>query len=155
MIARASGRGTALLYLDLDRFKQVNDTRGHDVGDRVLVEAALRMQGAVRANDTVARLGGDEFAIILPSLDDRSVAENLAKRLVSELARPYYINNTPSSIGVSIGIAIHPDDGLTADDLLSQADGALYDAKHAGRNTFCFHKASEDLGQAFAERRRT
>jgi diguanylate cyclase (GGDEF)-like protein len=138
MIARASGRGTALLYLDLDRFKQVNDTRGHDVGDRVLVEAALRMQGAVRANDTVARLGGDEFAIILPSLDDRSVAENLAKRLVSELARPYYINNTPSSIGVSIGIAIHPDD-----------------AKHAGRNTFCFHEASEDLGQAFAEHRRT
>jgi diguanylate cyclase (GGDEF)-like protein len=155
MMARASGRGTALLYLDLDRFKQVNDARGHDVGDRVLVEAALRMQAAVRANDTVARLGGDEFAIILPSLDDRSVAENLAKRLVTELAKPYYINNTPSSIGVSIGIAIHPDDGLTADDLLSQADDALYDAKHAGRNTFCFHKAPEDLGQAFAERRRT
>jgi diguanylate cyclase (GGDEF)-like protein len=149
-MARASGRGTALLYLDLDSFKQVNDTRGHEVGDRVLAEAALRMQAAVRANDTVARLGGDEFAIILPSLDDRGTAENLAKRLVSELARPFEINNTQSSIGVSIGIAIHPEDGLTADELLCHADGALYDAKHAGRNTFCFHRASESSGHAFA-----
>jgi diguanylate cyclase (GGDEF)-like protein len=149
-MARASGRGTALLYLDLDRFKQVNDTRGHDVGDRVLAAAALRMQAVVRANDTVARLGGDEFAIILPSLDDRGAAETLAKRLVTELGKPFEINNAPSLIGVSIGIAIHPEDGLTADELLCHADGALYDAKHAGRSTFCFHKVRESPDQAFA-----
>jgi diguanylate cyclase (GGDEF)-like protein len=148
--ARASGRGTALLYLDLDGFKQVNDTRGHDVGDRVLAEATLRMQAAVRANDTVARLGGDEFAIILPSLDDPGAAETLAKRLVAELAKPFNINITPTLIGVSIGIAIHPEDGLTADELLCHADGALYDAKHAGRNTFCFHKVSGNGHRAFA-----
>ena len=150
MTARASGRGTALLYLDLDGFKQVNDTRGHDAGDRVLAEAALRMQAAVRANDTVARLGGDEFAIILPSLDDLGAAETLAKRLVAELGKPFNIDNKPILIGVSIGIAIHPEDGLTADELLCNADAALYDAKHAGRGTFCFHRVLGNSGRAFA-----
>lgn len=93
--AHAKGRGTGLLYLDLDRFKEVNDTRGHDVGDRVLAEAALRMQASVRTSDTVARLGGDEFAVILPSLDDRGDAElwqgnsfrNLPDRLISTTYR--------------------------------------------------------------------
>ena len=138
-MAGTSGRGTALLYLDLDHFKQVNDTRGHNVGDRVLSEAALRMQAAVRNSDTVARLGGDEFAIILPAFDDRGTAETLARRLVMELARPFEIDNARSSISVSIGIAIHPVDGVTADELLRSADAALYDAKHAGRNTFSFY----------------
>jgi diguanylate cyclase (GGDEF)-like protein len=149
-MARTSRRGTALLYLDLDHFKQVNDSRGHNVGDRVLAEAALRMQAAVRKGDTVARLGGDEFAIILPGFEGRGTAETLAKRLVMELARPFEINNAPSSIGVSIGIAIHPTDGLTADELLRSADAALYDAKHAGRNTFSFYKPPINFRQALA-----
>ncbi len=150
IMARTSARGTTLLYLDLDHFKQVNDTRGHNVGDGVLSAAALRMQEAVRKNDTVARLGGDEFAIILPSFDDRGAAETLAKRLVTELARPFEINNAPSFISVSIGIAIHPIDGVTADELLRSADAALYDAKHAGRNTFCFYHGSANLRRALA-----
>jgi diguanylate cyclase (GGDEF)-like protein len=149
-MARTSARGTTLLYLDLDHFKQVNDTRGHNVGDCVLSAAALRMQAAVRTNDTVARLGGDEFAIILPSFDDRGAAETLAKRLVLELAKPFEINNVPSLISVSIGIAIHPIDGLTADELLHSADAALYDAKHAGRNTFSFYNAPVNFNRALA-----
>ncbi len=141
--AHAKGRGTGLLYLDLDRFKEVNDTRGHDVGDRVLAEAALRMQASVRTSDTVARLGGDEFAVILPSLDDRGDAETLAGRLLSEFARPFDIDNIPSSIGISVGIAIYPDDALTVDELICTADSALYDAKRAGRNRFCFHNGAK------------
>ena len=149
-MARTSRRGTALLYLDLDRFKEVNDTRGHDVGDRVLAEAAQRMRACVRAVDTVARLGGDEFAIILPFLDDRNAAENLAQRLLRTLAEPFVFDDVPSSIGVSIGIAICPDDGISVDDLLQHADGALYNAKRAGRNTFRFHAVSEGLREASA-----
>jgi diguanylate cyclase (GGDEF)-like protein len=141
-MARTSTRGAAVLYLDLDHFKQVNDARGHDVGDRVLAEAAQRMRSSVRAIDTVARLGGDEFAIILPFLDGVETAGNLAQRLVAKLAEPYVISDAQSSIGVSIGIAIFPQDGRSVDEVLHCADGALYEAKRAGRNTYRFHTGS-------------
>jgi diguanylate cyclase (GGDEF)-like protein len=140
-MARASGRGLAVLYLDLDHFKQINDTRGHDAGDRVLAEAAQRMCASVRTVDTVARLGGDEFAIILPFLDSQEAAAQLATRLVACLSEPYPMGEDALRIGVSIGIAIFPRDGATVDTLLQAADAALYDAKRSGRNTFRFYAA--------------
>ena len=136
--SRAGKRGATLCYLDLDGFKLVNDTRGHDVGDLVLVEAAQRLQACVRAVDTVARLGGDEFAIILPFLSDRAAISDVAARIVTSLARPFVIKGAPSAIGISIGIATHPDDAVTVDDLLKSADEALYQAKRSGKNTFRF-----------------
>ena len=143
-MARASGRGLAVQYLDLDHFKQINDTRGHDTGDRVLAEAAQRMRAAVRTVDTVARLGGDEFAIVLPFLDGEEAAAQLATRLVGCLSEPYRVAEESLSIGVSIGIAVFPRDGLAVDTLLQRADAALYDAKRAGRNTFRFFSASRE-----------
>jgi diguanylate cyclase (GGDEF)-like protein len=143
-MARASGRGLAVQYLDLDHFKQINDTRGHDTGDRVLAEAARRMCAAVRTVDTVARLGGDEFAIVLPFLEGEDAAAQLASRLVACLSEPYRVGEESMCIGVSIGIAIFPRDGLAVDTLLQRADAALYDAKRAGRNTFRFFNASSE-----------
>jgi diguanylate cyclase (GGDEF)-like protein len=143
-MARASGRGLAVQYLDLDHFKQINDTRGHDAGDRVLAEAAQRMCAAVRTVDTVARLGGDEFAIILPFLEGEDAAAQLATRLVARLSEPYRVGEEALCIGVSIGIAIFPRDGLAVDTLLQRADAALYDAKRAGRNTFRFFNAATE-----------
>jgi diguanylate cyclase (GGDEF)-like protein len=143
-LARTSARGVAVLYLDLDRFKEVNDTRGHEAGDRVLAESAQRMRASVRSVDTVARLGGDEFAIILPFLESEEAARQLAARLVAGLAEPFVINGAPARIGVSIGIAIHPADSASVDELLLHADGALYEAKRAGRNTFRFHNRTAE-----------
>lgn len=136
-LANSDRRGLAVFYLDLDRFKQVNDSRGHEVGDRVLVEAANRMRGAVRSIDTVARIGGDEFAIILPFLEDQEAAILLAQRLIAMMANPFVIDVEASTIGVSIGIALFPQHGLTVDALLQHADRALYEAKHCGRGTYC------------------
>ena len=143
-LARASTRGVAVLCLDLDRFKEINDTRGHDAGDRVLAETAQRMRASVRAVDTVARLGGDEFAIILPFLENEEAARQLATRLVASVAEPFLIDGSAARIGVSIGIAIYPKDSASVDELLLHADGALYRAKHAGRNTFRFHDSGAE-----------
>jgi diguanylate cyclase (GGDEF)-like protein len=143
-IALASNerRGLAVFYLDLDRFKQVNDSRGHEVGDRVLVEAAKRMRGAVRSIDTVARIGGDEFAIILPFMEEPEAAILLAQRLIALMTAPFIIDVEASTIGVSIGIALFPQNGLTIDALLRHADQSLYAAKHSGRNTYRMDGAS-------------
>jgi diguanylate cyclase (GGDEF)-like protein len=141
-MSRSSRRGAAILYIDLDRFKQVNDSRGHEVGDRVLSEAAQRMRSTVRAIDTVARLGGDEFAIALPFVEEAEAAGHLAERLVSILAEPYIVDDTAACIGASIGIAVFPQDGKDVDELVKCADKALYEAKRAGRNTFRFYSSS-------------
>jgi diguanylate cyclase (GGDEF)-like protein len=135
-MARNTGRGAAVLYLDLDHFKHVNDTLGHDAGDTLLSEVAQRMRAAVRAIDTVARLGGDEFAMILPFLDEPSTAEELAKRLIAAIGQPIRIGEKSCSVGISIGIAIFPQDAQTVEELLGKADIALYAAKRAGRNTY-------------------
>jgi diguanylate cyclase (GGDEF)-like protein len=149
-LASSDRRGLAVFYLDLDRFKQVNDSRGHEVGDRVLIEAAKRMRGAVRSIDTVARIGGDEFAIILPFLEDPEAAIVLAQRLIALMGNPFVIDVEPSTIGVSIGIALFPQHGLAIDTLLRHADRALYVAKHSGRNTYCIDASAateKDLDQ--------
>ncbi len=134
--ARSGDHGFALLYLDLDGFKQVNDTLGHEMGDRLLVSVAERLRDSVRETDTVARMGGDEFAIIQQFGNDPSSASVLAERLLNAIATPFELGDQKPVIGVSIGIACFPQHGENADLLLRNADIALYGAKKAGRNTF-------------------
>ncbi|MBV9734267.1 MAG: EAL domain-containing protein [Acidisphaera sp.] len=144
-LAERTGAGVAVLCLDLDRFKFVNDLLGHEGGDRLLVEVAERLRATVRGVDTVARLGGDEFAVAQPLADQPQSAAALASRLIEALARPFDIDGQHVQIGVSIGIAISPTDGRTGPKLLKNADTALYRAKAEGRNRLCFFEPEMDL----------
>jgi diguanylate cyclase (GGDEF)-like protein len=128
--------GLALLYLDLDRFKHVNDTLGHPVGDALLEAAGARLSSSLRDADIVARLGGDEFAIGLVSDDLPAAAERLAGRIIDVLGQPYYLSGHTVVIGVSVGIALAGDREIDADTLLKNADMALYQAKGGGRGIF-------------------
>ncbi len=128
----------AILCLDLDRFKAVNDTHGHAVGDRLLQAVAQRMKQILRASDLVARLGGDEFAVLLASAEQQPTAEVVASRIVEALSRPYEIDGHQILIGASIGIAVGPTDGRSTNELLIAADLALYAAKAGGRGTYRF-----------------
>jgi diguanylate cyclase (GGDEF)-like protein/PAS domain S-box-containing protein len=125
------GRGEtfAVLYLDLDRFKEVNDTFGHPQGDRLLIEVAGRLRSELRADDTLARLGGDEFAVIQSNLRDPDEAGRLARRLVERIAAPFMLNGQRVSIGTSVGVAIAPRDGAHYEEIVGAADLALYEAK--------------------------
>ncbi|RBJ00689.1 GGDEF-domain containing protein, partial [Micromonospora provocatoris] len=120
----------ALLLLDLDRFKHVNDALGHAVGDRLLVEVSARLMGAVDGGDMVARLGGDEFAIVVPRLTDIDEARERADRVVAALAEPVPLDGLPLDVGGAIGIALYPDHGEDFATLMRHADVAMYDAKH-------------------------
>ncbi|MBQ1045964.1 MULTISPECIES: putative bifunctional diguanylate cyclase/phosphodiesterase [unclassified Micromonospora] len=124
------GSHLALLLLDLDRFKHVNDALGHAVGDRLLVEVSARLMGVVGAGDMVARLGGDEFAIVVPRLGDIDQARERADRVVAALAEPVPLDGLPLDVGGSIGIALYPDHGEDFATLMRHADVAMYDAKH-------------------------
>jgi diguanylate cyclase (GGDEF)-like protein len=135
-VTQNSEHGFALLCLDLDGFKSVNDTRGHEVGDKLLIAVAQRLRNNLRDGDTVARMGGDEFAIIQRLGGQPSDAIALAQRLLASISKPFELEGRRSVIGVSIGIALYPQDGDTPDLLLRNADTALYQAKAAGRNTF-------------------
>ena len=128
----------ALLFIDLDHFKTVNDTLGHEGGDRLLVEAAHRLSRCVRASDTVARMGGDEFTVVLPELHDAREVERIVQAILRELARAFHLGDEPAFVSASIGITFYPGDGQSVDDLLRQADQALYVAKGAGRNRFAY-----------------
>lgn len=132
-----TGRGFMLFYMDLDHFKQVNDTLGHHAGDAVLREVASRFRALLRTGDLVARLGGDEFAALLPALGSAE-AEALANRLIAAIGRPILVDGREIRIGLSVGIARGPQAGAGPDELLSRADRALYAAKAAGRHTVRF-----------------
>ena len=138
-------RGIAVLYMDLDHFKLVNDTRGHQVGDRLLAEVADRIRAALRDTDLAARMGGDEFAIIQSGVDQPSSAHALARRLLQLIGAPYEIHGQISAIGISIGVAVFPVDGATADQLLRNADTALYRAKEDSRNTIRFFEPAMEI----------
>lgn len=136
------GHMLALLFIDLDRFKDVNDTFGHEAGDQLLVEAAKRMGACVRATDTVARFSGDEFAIALSALKDESRIGAVARDLVAELGRPFVIGDVSLQVSASIGITLYPLDAQDMTGLLRNADRAMYVAKEAGRNRFCYFTPS-------------
>ncbi|MGL3709461.1 putative bifunctional diguanylate cyclase/phosphodiesterase [Leptospirillum ferriphilum] len=136
--AQRSGRLFALLYLDVDHFKNINDRLGHPFGDYVLVELGRRFRNIIRETDTIARIGGDEFAIILEELSDRHEALVLGRRLMNEAGAPIRINHAKSGLTVSIGIALYPGDGTDATDLVRNADIALYQVKKSGRNNIQF-----------------
>ncbi|WP_372966495.1 EAL domain-containing protein [Marinobacter sp.] len=139
------GSRLALLFIDLDHFKDVNDTLGHPVGDQLLIEAAERLNRCVRGSDTVARMGGDEFTVILRDLAHAIDAETVAEQIISELALPYIINNETIYATASIGITFCPDDATDVDQLISNADQAMYASKSAGRNrTSYFTRALQD-----------
>ncbi len=141
-MGRSGGR-LAVLYLDLDRFKPVNDLYGHETGDRVLAEAAKRMMICMRSGDTVSRRGGDEFVALLEAEDAKNSAAMVSRKLIQSVSQPYEINGQHLIIGASIGVAIYPDDGDSADALLAAADTALYSAKEEGRGDFRFFRLED------------
>lgn len=135
---RASKRCCALMMIDLDRFKQVNDTMGHPAGDELLRQVGQRLSSIVGNYGEVGRLGGDEFQVLLPDMDDRGTLGELANRIVQSVSQPYQINGRRAIIGTSVGIAIAPYDGVEANELTGAADMALYSAKDTRGGTFCF-----------------
>lgn len=126
----------ALLFIDLDNFKQVNDSLGHAAGDAVLVEVCRRMSAVLRASDTLFRLGGDEFALLVPDVADPADVEHLAARLVACVREPLVIQGRIQPVGATVGLAFVPDDATDPQSLLHAADAAMYAAKHAGKNTY-------------------
>ena len=140
--ARRQQRMFAVHYVDIDHFKSINDTYGHATGDSILCEVARRLQETVRDADTIARLGGDEFAVLQPNPPSRQHVADLAKRLIGAFAPAFATDHGDLTIGVSIGIALHPNDATTPAELLEHADRALYAAKHAGRGTYRFFNIS-------------
>lgn len=139
--ARRKQNLMALLFLDLDGFKTVNDNFGHEAGDIVLKAVALRLQACVRSVDTVARLGGDEFTIILCEVEKAGDVANVAEKIIQKLAEPVFLyDELKCSIGASIGISIYPEDGYELDKLMSSADSAMYESKACGKNTYTFFK---------------
>jgi len=136
--AQRSKTMTAILFIDLDRFKQANDTHGHAFGDRLLIQAANRIRNNVREDDVVARIGGDEFTVILPNLTAAREAASAARKLIQSLSRRFEIDGQTIYTGASVGIAMYPDDGSLGSELLKMADTAMYRAKSAGRSRFAF-----------------
>ena len=143
-------RSLAVIMLDLDRFKAVNDSMGHPAGDALLKLVAKRLQSVVGTRGEVGRLGGDEFQIVLPDIDDRGKLGELADKIVQIVSQPYPIDDKHAVIGTSIGIAIAPYDGVTRDELVRNADLALYAAKNGGRGQYRFY--TDDLKDEAAER---
>ena len=140
-VARSKSNSTpfAVMVIDLDRFKQVNDSLGHPVGDKLLKRVSERLREMAAPDDVVARLGGDEFAIL--KVADRDCAGEFAAKVVEMLSEPYHIDGAKLIIGASVGVAMMPDDGVNADELMKTADMALYAAKDAGRGASRFYEA--------------
>jgi diguanylate cyclase (GGDEF)-like protein/PAS domain S-box-containing protein len=137
-----TAQALALLFIDLDRFKEINDTMGHDRGDQLLVEVALRIGQCLRETDTIARLGGDEFTVILTGFDSRVHIERIAQNIINELARPFMLGDDAAYISASIGLTLYPDDATDMESLLKNADQAMYGAKSKGRNRFGYFTES-------------
>jgi diguanylate cyclase (GGDEF)-like protein/PAS domain S-box-containing protein len=143
--ARHSGRRVAVLFLDLDRFKHVNDSMGHAAGDRMLRAAGARLRACIASTDTVARLGGDEFTVVLENLQQADQAEDTAQKLLEAFVVPLHLDSGEDVvISPSIGISLFPDHGHEASELLKSADTAMYQAKEHGRNTYMFYTAEMD-----------
>ncbi|WP_346014649.1 EAL domain-containing protein [Thiocystis violacea] len=139
--ARREGYGLTLMFIDLDRFKEVNDSLGHEAGDELLVGVAERIHGLVRASDTLSRFGGDEFVLLLPKYQRSQAPEITAREVLQALEKPFEIKGQTLFASASIGIAVFPQDGSESSDLLRNADAAMYQAKHGGRHGFAFFQA--------------
>ena len=137
-LARRQGRRIAVMFMDLDQFKHVNDSLGHAVGDQLLQSVARRVVGCVRHSDTVSRQGGDEFILLLPYIEHAEDAALSAQKVLTALAAPHHVDGHHLHIGASIGISIFPDDGQDAETLIKGADTAMYDAKNSGRSNYKF-----------------
>jgi len=132
----AGGQRLALLFIDLDNFKHVNDSLGHAAGDTVLVEVSRRMGSVLRASDTLFRLGGDEFALLVADVAEAEAVEQLAGRLIASVREPLVVQGQVQPVGATVGLAFVPDDATDPESLLCAADAAMYAAKHAGKNTY-------------------
>lgn len=148
--ARWHNRLVAVMFMDLDRFKNINDTLGHNVGDQLLLQLSERLNKSVRDGDTIARFGGDEFAILLDDIDSDSHISSLAEKLLDTMAKPFKINKQELFVTASIGVSIFPNDGEDSDTLLRNADVAMYRAKDLGKNNYQFY--SDDLSARIFER---
>ncbi len=145
-LARRARTGLIVLYLDLDGFKNVNDTLGHAAGDHVLAVTGRRVADALRAGDTASRVGGDEFVLVCATVEAEEDAARLAQRLLAVIAAPIDVDGTAVQVGASIGIALYPTDGATGDDLIRKADRAMYAAKQGGRNDFRTYADAHRIG---------
>ncbi len=132
-------RSTAVMFLDLDHFKDINDTLGHDAGDELLISVARRLLSCIRKGDMVARLGGDEFAIILDDVGDPEDARIVAEKILEEMQPPHKFGDDERTVGTSLGIATYPDAGKSPDELIKAADQAMYVVKKEGRNGYRFY----------------
>ncbi|MES9886245.1 MAG: diguanylate cyclase, partial [Candidatus Sedimenticola sp. 6PFRAG1] len=141
--ARRNQTEVALLFMDLDGFKQVNDLLGHEAGDRVLQETARRLGSCIREEDTLARMGGDEFTVILGNLRNRDDSTLVASKLIHAIDAPYDIDGTTQHVGISIGISTYPDDSDDMDTLLQHADDAMYNVKRSGKNNYLYYSVHE------------
>lgn len=136
LLAKRYGNRLALMFLDLDHFKHVNDSLGHGIGDQLLQSVARRLQASVRNSDTVSRHGGDEFVVLLPEVKDAQSAVQAAEKLIKSVGEPHFISGQELRVTLSVGISMYPDDGVEADVLMRNADIAMYQAKKAGRNGY-------------------
>ncbi len=133
---KRTGLPLALLYVDIDNFKQINDTLGHKAGDQLLIAVANRLRAGVRHTDIVARLGGDEIAILQTDINNAEIAISLARKLLQVIAQPFVVEGKKIDTSISIGIALYPNDCDSLEDLLNKADQAMYQAKNSGRNCY-------------------
>ncbi|HQT29896.1 MAG TPA: EAL domain-containing protein [Thiobacillus sp.] len=141
LLAQRKNEPLAVIFIDLDRFKHVNDSLGHQAGDRLLLEVAHRLQTCVRTSDTLARLGGDEFILVLLDITGTHDATHVVQKIFAALQQPFLLEGRELTVTPSIGISLFPEDGRNADELIRNADTAMYQAKEAGRNTFHFYTA--------------
>ncbi|MBI3774659.1 MAG: EAL domain-containing protein [Gammaproteobacteria bacterium] len=151
--AQRKGASAAVMFLDLDYFKSVNDMLGHDAGDQLLREVARRMKSQIRRGDTLARMGGDEFTVILEELNEAGAAAAVAQKIIDVMARAFVVSGEEMFINTSIGIAIYPSSGIEPAQLIKNADAALYHAKECGRGCYRFYNS--DMNKLAAERLKT
>jgi diguanylate cyclase (GGDEF)-like protein len=142
-LSRRTGNRLAVLMLDLDKFKAINDTMGHGVGDQLLKAVAERLTSVSRKSDTIARIGGDEFVLVLPQVSQPANASRLAQRILDVFRKPLVFDGHQLNITTSIGIAVYPEDGKDMEILLKNADTAMYLAKEEGRDAYRFYAGDE------------